>query len=201
MFTSFIMSAVNVSDNILKEIEFDFKSKILNKFEVKTKFISKSKHKNYLKIKANDSNKQLKLSEFLSDKLIQYSDKLDLMQIIPENEIKIIVEEESLPKYVCNLKQLIESTKEKDNQLCPFDWNIDIRKNKFPFHRAFATCKCSNCQAILSKNIVTACRPDNMLFPMLYRESFDDKENLIENWKFYLEKVAISCSCSSFSGL
>ena len=201
MFTSFIMSAVNVSDNILKEIEFDFKSKILNKFELKTKFISKSKHKNYLKIKANDSNKQLKLSEFLSDKLIQYSDKLDLIQIIPDKDIKLIVEEESLPKYVCNLKQLIESTEQKDNQLCPFDWNINIRKNKFPFHRAYATCKCSNCQAIVSKNIVTACRPDYMLFPMLYRESFDDKENLIENWKFYLEKVAISCSCSSFSGL
>ena len=81
MFTSFIMSTVNASDNILKEIEFDFKSKILNKFEVKTKFISKSKHKNYLKIKANDNNKQLKLSEFLSDKLIQFSDKLDLIQI------------------------------------------------------------------------------------------------------------------------
>ena len=202
MFTSFIMSAVNGSDNILKEIEFDFKSKILNnKFEVKTKFISKSKHKNYLKIKANDSNKQLKLSEFLSDKLIQYSDKLDLIQIIPDNDIKIIVEEEILPKYVCKLKQLIESTEQKDNQLCPFDWNIDIRKNKFPFHRTFATCKCSNCQAIVSKNIVTACRPDYMLFPMLFRESFDDKENLIEIWKFYLEKVAISCSCSSFSGL
>jgi hypothetical protein len=201
MFTSFIMSAVNVSDNILKEIQFDFKSKIFNKFEVKTKFISKSKHKNYLKIKANDSIKQLKLSEFLSDKLIQYSDKLDLIQIIPDKDIKLIVEEESLPKYVCNLKQLIESTEQKDNQLCPFDWNINIRKNKFPFHRAYATCKCSNCQAIVSKNIVTACRPDYMLFPMLYRESFDDKENLIENWKFYLEKVAISCSCSSFSGL
>ena len=168
MFTSFIMSAVNVSDNILKEIEFDFKSKILNKFELKTKFISKSKHKNYLKIKANDSNKQLKLSEFLSDKLIQYSDKLDLIQIIPDKDIKLIVEEESLPKYVCNLKQLIESTEQKDNQLCPFDWNINIRKNKFPFHRAYATCKCSNCQAIVSKNIVTACRPDYMLFPMLY---------------------------------
>jgi hypothetical protein len=202
MFSSFIMSAVNASDNILKEIEFDFKSKILNKFEVKTKSISKSKHKNYLKINANDNNKQLKLSEFLSDKLIQFSDKLDLIQIIPDNEIKIIVEEEILPKNKCKLKQLIESREEeKDNQVCPFDWNIDIRKNKFPFHRAFATCKCSNCQAIVSKNIVTACRPDYMLFPVLFRESFDDKENLIENWKFYLEKVAVSCSCSSFTGL
>jgi len=36
---------------------------------------------------------------------------------------------------------------------------------------------------------------------VLFRESFDDKENLIENWKFYLEKVAVSCSCSSFTGL
>jgi len=198
----------NFNDNILEEIEFDFRVKT---FEFKSKLGgTKTKFKNYLQINKNELEqlKKLKLSEFLAEKLLQFKDKLDLIQITgADNEIKVVIENEkeilATKRHDCKLKRTVASlasSKEEQSQVCPFDWHVDKRENKYPFQRAFASCKCSDCQAIVSKLMVSACRPDYMLFPILFRESFD-ASGQIENWRFYLEKVAVSCSCTSLTGL
>lgn len=171
---------------------------------------SKSKFKSYISVLEHDPLKSELLKEFLSTKILQYFDEINMV-IIPdfktlfETSIRISYFNESHNKKVeslkigsinCNLDQLehLESL-----SVCSWHWIISERENIFPFFRAHAICNCANCQA---KTIYdtdhfrfSKCKQVFSIMPALVREtSQNDKIN--EKWWFALEEVPTSCVCT-----
>lgn len=81
--------------------------------------------------------------------------------------------------------------------ICPWHWNIITRNDRFPFKRASAVCNCAHCQARTiydsKTRKISYCKPEYVVMLALFRESL---VNDVEKWKFILEEVPNSCTCS-----
>lgn len=191
-----------------KEFLFKIDKEFSNKQRLNSNKKLKSKFKSFITVLLNDQNRSDQLKEFLSSKIVQYFDEINMLLIpefkpIFENIIKII-KMETKSKEVeysvkigtlsCNLDQLAEI---RHMTVCSWHWILVERESIFPFIRANAKCNCENCQAKTiydsDKFKFSKCKPIYSLLPALTRESIT---NDVEKWVFSLEEVSTACVCS-----
>lgn len=171
--------------------------------------LNKFKAKTYLQISSSSSLKTEYLNDFLTLKLNENNDKINMM-LIPEfrfiyqNYFKIYTNDElrndnliRLGSTSCDLETLSIDMINNSVSICPWHWLIDTREDRYPFKRPLAKCNCNNCQAktIYDSEIqrLSSCKAVNSIMPVLIRSSV---VNDTEKWFFNLEEVPTSCVCS-----
>lgn len=181
----------------------------INKKEVSRSLFKKIKLKTFLHITSDLDTKNELLSEFLSLKTNENSDKITMMTI---KELRLTFQDSfTIIKYDANLLNKTNNIKfgsqscnletiaqiDLSVPVCPWHWEIIQREDKYPFKRPIVRCNCDNCQAKTifdSDNFrLSFCRPEFLLLPVLIKTS---AENKTEKWSFGLEEIPFSCVCA-----
>jgi hypothetical protein len=189
---------INLFDNILKQMPNDFVSSNLVKNDYinlnKTDIFNSGQLKLFLTLKIMQKLDIINLypSRFITDDMTEFSNLTiyDNLNVDTNNQLK---EEE------CSNSNIIlnKIASRKKLSICPWHWVDVIRSDRFPYVRSFAECSCKDCLANTNYDIpnrrLSKCRPFYMHMPVLVREYAN---NDVERWKFGLEKVSNSCTCS-----
>ncbi len=178
----------------------------------------KSKFRTSLLVSADDPLRLDHLNKFMSEKIQQYSEDLNVM-VMPEfrslyekkfRMIRQVIEDidyKNLSKIgstSCSLEIIAHSNTVKSSSVCPWHWVNVKRENLFPFVRSSAVCNCNSCLArtVYDNGYIKAsrCLPTYSLMPALIRDhsnhSNQSDENKMERWWFTLEEIPTSCFCS-----
>ena len=170
---------------------------------------NKSKFKNYLLVSKTDLNREDYLNKFLSKKINQYSEELNVLTIpeyrgLYKKYFKIVKRKYISDFFIrnksntkCSLNIEYESTK-KITSVCPWDWANVTRDDIFPFQRPNAFCNCNNCLAKTKYDSGYSrrsfCNPNYSIIPALIREPLNN--SVFDRWWFIFEEIPTSCFCS-----
>lgn len=170
------------------------------------------KFKDHLNISIDSKTKSEILNEYLSLKLYENSDTLQLLQrtefrILSESSFRIIKNNGQyssnnnnfkIGSTSCSLEKVAQTLQiNKPVPICPWHWEIFKREDIYPFKIQVAVCNCKNCQA---KTIydsdefrLSECQSQNSFMPVLIRTYLF---NNTEKWSFGFEEVPSSCVCA-----
>lgn len=135
-----------------------------------------------------------KMNEFALSSIPGYQEKLKekIVKYLPDSTRVV-------RKYgfeACELKN--PNVNSRKAQICPWHYELSIRDDRYPFMRLNAVCNCKNCLAKtvfdLDAKKFSLCQQQFTLMPSLIKEKTN--QDLEPKWRFAMEEVATSCTCT-----